>query len=118
MNQKQYDLVMSSEVLTQTALASVKQRGRNLEYLTIGWNSLEAVAAISAGLLAGSIALVGFGFDSVIESLSSAVVLWRLFAGDVREKLALRLVGASWLPMSVLMRLNRFCCANRPKRVF
>lgn len=75
-------------------------RGRNLEYLTIGWNSLEAVAAIGAGLLAGSIALVGFGFDSVIESVSGAVLLWRLFAGEGREKLALRLVGASFLVLA------------------
>ncbi|HXG85791.1 MAG TPA: cation transporter [Pyrinomonadaceae bacterium] len=73
------------------------RRGRNLEYLTIGWNSMEAVVAIGAGLLAGSIALVGFGVDSVIESLSGAVLLWRLFAGEHREQLALKLVGVSFL---------------------
>ena len=88
---------MSAESLILEARADATRRGRNLEYLTIGWNSLEAVAAIGAGVLAGSIALVGFGFDSVIESLSGAIVLWRLFAGDVREKLALRLVGVSFL---------------------
>jgi divalent metal cation (Fe/Co/Zn/Cd) transporter len=88
---------MNAEILTVEARAGVTRRGRNLEYLTIGWNSIEAVAAIGAGLLAGSIALVGFGFDSVIESLSGAIVLWRLFAGEVREKLALRLVGGSFL---------------------
>lgn len=81
----------NAETLRQT------QKGRNLEYLTIGWNSLEAVAAIGAGFLAGSIALVGFGFDSVIESLSGAVLLWRLFSGEHREKAALRLVGASFI---------------------
>ena len=73
------------------------RRGRRLEYLTIGWNSLEAIGAISAGVFAGSIALVGFGFDSVIESLSGAILLWRLFSGDHREKMALRLVGISFL---------------------
>jgi divalent metal cation (Fe/Co/Zn/Cd) transporter len=77
------------------------RRGRNLEYLTIGWNSLEAVSAIGAGLLAGSIALVSFGFDSVIESLSGGIVLWRLFSGEQREKLALRLVGLSFLILAV-----------------
>jgi divalent metal cation (Fe/Co/Zn/Cd) transporter len=91
---------MSAEILSSDARAAITRRGRNLEYLTIGWNSLEAVAAIGAGLLAGSIALVGFGFDSVIESLSGAVVLWRLFAGERREKLALRLVGASFLVLA------------------
>lgn len=46
------------------------RRGDRLEYLTIGWNLLEAVIAIVAGLVAGSIALVGFGLDSVIEVAS------------------------------------------------
>lgn len=88
---------MSAKVFNSEDHADTARRGRNLEYLTIGWNSLEAVAAIGAGVLAGSIALVGFGFDSVIESLSGGVLLWRLFAGEHREKLALRLVGISFL---------------------
>ena len=83
--------MINAETLRQT------EKGRNLEYLTIGWNSLEAVAAIGAGIIAGSIALVGFGFDSVIESFSGAVLLWRLFSGEHREKIALRLVGISFL---------------------
>lgn len=77
------------------------RRGKQLEYLTIGWNSLEAVAAIGAGVLAGSIALVGFGFDSVIEVSSGAIILWRLFAGEHREKLALKLVGISLIALTV-----------------
>lgn len=56
------------------------RRGVWLEYFTIGWNSLEAVVAIGAGLLAGSIALVGFGLDSIIEVVSGAILLWRLRA--------------------------------------
>lgn len=91
---------MSANILTPEARADWQRRGRNLEYLTIGWNSAEAVAAVGAGILAGSIALVGFGFDSVIESLSGAVLLWRLHAGERREKLALRLVGASFLVLA------------------
>jgi cation diffusion facilitator family transporter len=55
-------------------------RGLRLEWVTIGWNCLEAVVAIGAGIVAGSIALVGFGLDSVIEVLAGAVVLWRLRA--------------------------------------
>ena len=82
------------------------RRGRNLEYLTIGWNSLEAVVAIGAGLLAGSIALVGFGVDSVIESLSGAVLLWRLFAGEHREQLALKLVGLSFLLLAAYVAFD------------
>lgn len=66
----------------------------------MGWNVLEAVVAVGAGLLAGSAALVGFGVDSVIESSSGAVMLWRLRAGargEARERTALRLVGVSFL---------------------
>ena len=57
--------------------AALVRRGRSLEYLTIGWNSLEGLIAVGAGLAAGSIALVGFGFDSVIEVTSGVALLWR-----------------------------------------
>jgi divalent metal cation (Fe/Co/Zn/Cd) transporter len=80
------------------------QRGRRLEYLTLAWNSLEAVAAIAAGLFAGSIALVGFGLDSVIECFSGSVLLWRLRAGEEgerREQMALRLVGVSFIALAI-----------------
>ncbi|MDT8070708.1 MAG: cation transporter [Terriglobia bacterium] len=83
-------------------------RGRRLEYLTVGWNSLEAIASIVAGLLAGSIALVGFGLDSVIETSSGAALLWRLSHANERnadtreraERVALRIVGASFLALA------------------
>jgi len=67
----------------------------------LAWNSAEAVVSIIAGLLAGSIALVGFGFDSVIECCSGAVILWRLAGeGERRERTALRLVGFSFLALA------------------
>ena len=75
------------------------KKGRRLEYLTIGWNSVEGIVAVGAGIVAGSIALVGFGVDSVIEVSSGAIVLWRLASGEHREKLALRLVGFSFLAL-------------------
>jgi len=56
------------------------RRGIRLEYFTIAWNSLEAIVAVGAGVIAGSIALVGFGLDSVIEVVSGAIVFWRLRA--------------------------------------
>lgn len=98
---------MSAEILTQESVrfADVR-RGRKLEYITIGWNSLEAIVAISAGLFAGSIALVGFGVDSVIESLSGAVLLWRLYAGEHREQLALKLVGGSFLLLAAYVAFD------------
>jgi divalent metal cation (Fe/Co/Zn/Cd) transporter len=75
------------------------RHGRRLEYFTLGWNMLEAAVAIGAGWLAGSIALVGFGVDSLIESTSGAILLWLLASpahDESRERLALRLVGASF----------------------
>jgi divalent metal cation (Fe/Co/Zn/Cd) transporter len=62
--------------------------GRRVEYLSLTWTSLEAGAGIVAGIGAASIALVGFGADSVIEIASSAILLWRLSdteRGSVRE---------------------------------
>ena len=75
------------------------REGRRLEYLSLGWTVIEAGVALLAGVLAGSIALVGFGADSVIEGLSSAVLLWRLqsHGEEHRETLALRLVGCCFL---------------------
>ncbi len=99
-----------------TRSSDVMRRGRRLEYLTLAWNSLEAVAAIVAGLLAGSIALVGFGFDSVIECSSGAIVLWRLSdgeKGEQRERLALRLVGASFLLLAVYVGYDALQCLAR-----
>ena len=83
--------------------------GRRLEYFTLGWNVTEATIAITAGVFAGSIALLGFGADSVIESLSSLVLLWRLQsheADEHRERLALRLVGVCFLMLAVYVAFD------------
>lgn len=109
---------MSVKVLSQNVICAADvRRGRRLEYFTIGWNSLEAVVAISFGIVAGSVALVGFGVDSVIESSSGAIVLWRLFAGEERERLALRLVGISLLLLAAYVAfdaLNSLIFQERP----
>jgi divalent metal cation (Fe/Co/Zn/Cd) transporter len=65
------------------ALSLERRRGLHrralwLEYVTVGWNVVEGVVAIGAGLLAGSVALVGFGVDSSIEVISALGLLWRL----------------------------------------
>lgn len=98
---------MNAEVLNQNILRdeSVK-RGRRLEYLTIVWNSLEGILAVSAGIMAGSIALVGFGVDSVIEVSSGAIILWRLVSGEHREQIALRLVGISFLALAAYVAFD------------
>jgi cation diffusion facilitator family transporter len=79
-----------------------------LTALTIGWNSLEAVVAISSGLMAGSIALVGFGLDSVVEVSSALVIVWRLshrssdHTTDERiERRAVRLIAMSFFAIAL-----------------
>ena len=82
-------------------------RGRQLEYLTVGWNILEGLIAVGSGLVVGSIALVGFGIDSMIEVSSGAVLLWRLVRDrdlEHREKVeavSLKLVGGCFLALAV-----------------
>ncbi|MCC7380393.1 MAG: cation transporter [Deltaproteobacteria bacterium] len=55
-------------------------RALRLEYLTVGWNVVEGVIAVTAALLAGSVALLGFGIDSFVECASGLVMIWRLRA--------------------------------------
>lgn len=86
--------------------AGFVQRGLRLELLTVGWNALEAMICIVAGMVAGSIALIGFGLDSVIETSSGAVMLWRLATDRdgarraARERRALRLIGLCFLALA------------------
>ena len=85
---------------------AIAGRGRRLEYFTIAWNSLEGVVAVVAGLVAGSISLVGFGIDSFIEVTSGAALLWRMKVdADVdrreqNERLALRIVGLCFIALA------------------
>jgi divalent metal cation (Fe/Co/Zn/Cd) transporter len=80
-----------------------------LEALTISWNVLEAAIAIIAGAIAGSIALVGFGLDSVIETIAAATLYWRLRSEltgsdgpslEQRERRALQVVGVTFLALA------------------
>jgi len=86
--------------------SSIVQRGRRLEYFTIAWNTLEGLIAIAAGLIAGSISLVGFGVDSFIEVASGAVLLWRMAVDsdvhrrELNEKRALQAVGICFLVLA------------------
>jgi len=78
------------------------RRGRKLEYFTIFWNSLEALIALVSGIIAGSVALVGFGLDSLVEVTSGGALLWRLHQDDESrrervERTALRIVGVCFV---------------------
>ena len=57
--------------------ANLKQKALRLSYFTIGYNVVECALSLIAGILAGCIALVGFGLDSLVESLSGGVMIWR-----------------------------------------
>ena len=99
---------MSEQIrLDRAERSKLVARGRYLEYFTIGYNSLEGLIAVVAGLTAGSIALVGFGFDSLIEVTSGAALVWRLHldADESRreriEKITLRIVGVCFLLLAV-----------------
>ncbi len=89
---------------TQTLLTD---RALRLSYFTVGYNVLEGVASVAAGALAGSVALVGFGLDSFVESLSGGVMIWRFRRRDLspeedarRERRALKLVGYAFFVLA------------------
>lgn len=89
--------------------ASDARTGRRLEYFTLGWNLIEAAVAVTAGVIAASIALIGFGIDSIIESLSGAILLWRLQSHETdehRERLALKLVGVSFFLLAAYVAFD------------
>lgn len=91
---------------------AVARHGRRLQYLTIAWNSAECLISIGAGLVAGSIALIGFGFDSAIEVASSLAALWRLArdedeaARERAERRALRLIGVCFAALAVYVAVE------------
>jgi divalent metal cation (Fe/Co/Zn/Cd) transporter len=92
--------------------AILARHGRRLEYFTIAWNSIEAAAALASGILAGSVALVGFGLDSVIEVISGTALLWRLHRDiDQRrrendERIALRIVGVCFMALAAYVAVD------------
>lgn len=69
---------MATQAVTDRAAGL--QRGLVLEYFTVAWNALEALVGLAAGVAAGSVALVGFALDSVVEASSGTVLIWRLRA--------------------------------------
>lgn len=83
----------------------LRSRALRLSYFTVGYNMLEGVLSIAAGLIAGSVALVGFGLDSFVESLSGSIMIWRFSEHKAftpeeearREAKAVRLIGWAFL---------------------
>ena len=87
------------------------KRGLRLENISLGWNLIEGTVAVIAGVIAGSVALIGFGVDSFVESSSAAVIIWRILSESrnktnpekiyLIERRAQRLVGLSLLAFAI-----------------
>jgi divalent metal cation (Fe/Co/Zn/Cd) transporter len=86
------------------------RRALYLAWFTVAWNVIEGVVAIVAAVMAASTALLGFGLDSGIESLSASIVLWRLYAerrdpgrADAVEQRALRFIGVTFFVLAMYL---------------
>ena len=95
------------ELAVVTSRRTDLRRGLLLEYFTLTWNLIEAVVGMAAGLAAGSVALIGFALDSLVESSSAVILVWRLKAessggrsAEEVERRAIRLVAVAFLTLS------------------
>jgi len=94
----------ASPVVLTGSSHTLRQRALRLEYFTIFWCALEALVGLLAGVLAGSIALLGFGLDSVLEVVAGAALIWRFRQPDElegeAESRALRIVGLTFFALA------------------
>jgi divalent metal cation (Fe/Co/Zn/Cd) transporter len=100
--------VIARSVVSDSERERLYGRVRLLVAITIGYNVVEAVIAISAGTIAGSTALIGFGLDSVIEVTSAAIVAWQFSAADPeeREQSALRVIAFSFFALAAYVTIE------------
>ena len=83
------------------------RRGRVLEGITLGWNVAGIVVLAVAAVAARSVALAGFGLDSLIEIGASTVVLWELSgSGEDRQRRALRLIGGAFVALAAYLAVQ------------
>jgi hypothetical protein len=93
-------LMRGCTVTTQPEEVLVR-RGLALAWFIVLWDVIEGVVAVTAGLAANSIALIGFGIDSAIEVFAASVVIWQLRGGaQTRQQLALRLIGLTFFALA------------------
>ena len=85
----------------QTTDTTLLRRGLYLEYATLGWNVVGVVIVVAAAFAARSVALAGFGLDSLIEIFASVIVVWQLTGvNQHRERRALRLIGGAFFALA------------------
>jgi divalent metal cation (Fe/Co/Zn/Cd) transporter len=94
--------------LPEEEMSRLRRRGFWLEYASMAWMTVEAAVAIVSGIIAASIALIGFGLDSVIEFFAAAVVVWQLrgTASEERETQALRLIGGTFFALAAYLTIE------------
>lgn len=113
---------MSAPKATPPPETALLRRGLRLEYVTLGWNVVGVVILAVGAITAGSVALAGFGFDSLIEIGASTVVVWELTgASKGREGTAMRLIGAAFVLLVIyLLALVTFTFATggRPQQSY
>jgi divalent metal cation (Fe/Co/Zn/Cd) transporter len=99
---------MTVPLLTVQQRATLNQRSLQVAYATVGYNLLEGLVAVTAGAMASSTALVGFGLDSFIEVSSALVVVWqfRSRVPEARERLALRLIAVSFFALAAYVSVE------------
>jgi divalent metal cation (Fe/Co/Zn/Cd) transporter len=89
-------------------MSRLRRRGFWLEYASMAWMTVEAAVAIVSGVIASSIALIGFGLDSVIEFFAAAVVVWQLHGtvSEERETRALRLIAVTFFALAAYLAVE------------
>ena len=90
-------------------MARLRRQAFRLEYATMTWMVAEAAIAITAWVITASIALVGFGLDSVVELFSAGIVIWQLrgeIAGQDRQTRALRLIGVTFFALAAYLTVD------------
>jgi divalent metal cation (Fe/Co/Zn/Cd) transporter len=100
---------VSTTAIPATTRAQLLRRGLRLESLTVGWNVVEGLVAVGAAVAAGSVALLGFGIDSFVETASGLIIIWRLQAErraidheriETAERRAQRLIAVSLVALA------------------
>ena len=90
--------------MDEAARAALLRRGFALEFVTLGWNVVGVAVLAAAAIAARSVALAGFGLDSLIEIGASTVVIWELSGtGQARQRRALRLIGYAFAVLAVYL---------------
>lgn len=105
--------------MTTATAEKLLRRGLALEYVTLSWNVVGTVVVLAAALSAGSVALAGFGLDSLIEIGASTIVVWQLKdSGGTRERHAMRLIGIAFIALATYIAAQAaytLVVANRPE---